>query len=178
MPRENRIVRALNHPNAITGCIMLVQEKMRFLRRAIAQWTCPEYEVEMLQLQTELSSLQEAYQTQRLAFQNFQQRSQVAFSNYRQRINTLLHANARHVTLRARQTLAFRAEIAALRNTVQFLHRHIDFHGIHLSEYPENTECPWEFIHNSHWNLSIDWVRRHPEQEPEYNPNDPPLNNQ
>jgi hypothetical protein len=172
MPRVNRIERALNHPNPLTGCIMLVQERMRFLRRAVASWACPEYEVEILQLQGELSSLQEAFQAQRTAFHRLQQRSQVAFTNYRQRINTLLQANARHVSLRARQTLAFRAEITALRNTVRFLHSHIDFHGVHLPEYPVNTECPWEFVHNSRWGLSNDWVRRHPGQEPEYNPND------
>jgi hypothetical protein len=173
MPRENRINRALNHPNPITGCIMLVQEQMRFLRRALVNWTCPEYEAEMLQLRSELSSLQEAFQAQQTAFQSSQRRSQAAFVNYRQRINTLLRANARHVSLRARQTLAFRAEIMALRNTVRFLHSHIDFQGIHLPEYPENTEFPWEFVHNSRWSLSSDWIRRHPGQNPEYNPNDP-----
>jgi hypothetical protein len=82
MPRVNRIERALNHPNPLTGCIMLVQERMRFLRRAVASWTCPEYEVEILQLQGELSSLQEAFQAQRTAFHRLQQRSQVAFTNY------------------------------------------------------------------------------------------------
>jgi len=173
MPRNNRINRALNHPNPITGCIMLVQERMRFLRRAIANWICPEYKAKMLQLQNELSSLQEAFQAQQMAFQSSQQQFQAAFVNYRQRINTLLRTNAQHVSLHAQQFLAFHAEIMTLRNTIQFLHSHIDFQGIYLPEYPADTECPWEFIHNSRWGLSNDWLRHYPGQEPKYNPNDP-----
>ena len=102
-----------------------------------------------------------------------QVQSQASLANYQQRINILLAANAHHVSLRARQTLAFRAEISALRNMIIFLNQQIIFREISLPEYPESTECPWEFVHNSHWELSSDWSRYYPGQQPEYNSNYP-----
>jgi hypothetical protein len=120
-----------------------------------------------------LFSLQEEVQARQVELRRVQVRSQISLANYRQRINTLLVANARHVSLRARQTLAFRAEISSLRNMVRFLDRQIIFHGLSLPDYPESTICPWEFVHNSHWDLSSDWEQYHPGQRPDYNPNDP-----
>ena len=162
MPRTNRIARATAHPNPLIGCIMLVQEKIRFLGHALLHCRCVEFEAELLQLQEELSTLQAEAQARQVELCRVQVQSQASLANYQQRINTLLAANARHVSLQARQTLAFRAEISALRNMIIFLDRQIIFCGVSLPEYPESTECPWEFVHNSHWELSSDWSHHYP----------------
>ena len=58
MPRTNRIACATAHPNPLISCIMLVQEKIWFLGRALLHCWCVEFETELLQLQEELSILQ------------------------------------------------------------------------------------------------------------------------
>src|SRR3954451_22305742 len=65
MPRVNRLERAIEHPNPVVGCIMVVQEKIRFLGRSLLRCRCTEYEDDMASLRTELSLFRELYQTQR-----------------------------------------------------------------------------------------------------------------
>ena len=59
MPRENRISRAVRHPNSIVGYIMVLQEKIKFLGRSLVGCRCPEHELELSFLREELSSVQE-----------------------------------------------------------------------------------------------------------------------
>ena len=121
MPRENRISRAMHHANSLTGCIMLVQEGIRFMCRSVARWSCPELEEELRWLQEEHNSLQILYQSHEYQFQRYQQRLQTRLARYREEIHNLLFVNARRLSSHSHQTLAFRAEIAALRNTVRSL---------------------------------------------------------
>ena len=78
---------------------MLVQEKIRFLGRALLRCRCVEFEAELLQLQEELSVLQVEAQARQVELRRVQVQSQASLANYWQRINTLLAANARHVSL-------------------------------------------------------------------------------
>ena len=75
MPRVNRVARAANHPNPLIGCIMLVQEKIRFLGRTLLHCQCLEYEAELLQLRQELFSLQEEVQARQVELRHVQVRS-------------------------------------------------------------------------------------------------------
>ena len=50
MPRVNRLARAEEHPNPIVGCIMIIQEKIKFLGQTFLQCQCPEYEAQLVQL--------------------------------------------------------------------------------------------------------------------------------
>ena len=104
MPRRggNRCQRALEHPNPIIGCIMMVQEKIRFLGRSLVRCQCPEFEAEMAQLREELAELQRTFQAQRESLRRLQVRDQETITQYRQWINTLLQANARQITFRRR----------------------------------------------------------------------------
>ena len=119
MPRVNRLARAVEHPNPVVGCIMVVQEKIRFLGRALLHCRCPEYEIEMAQLRTDLSELREQFQAQRTSLRRLQVHGQETLARYRQRITTLLRANARQVSLRRNQLLAVSLEIRALKETIR-----------------------------------------------------------
>ena len=98
MSHTHRCARAIRHPNPVVGCIMLVQEKIRFLGRALIHCHCPEYEAELAQLRQELTELQETYQVQQNFLRRLQVHSQETIAQYHQWINTLLHTNTRQVT--------------------------------------------------------------------------------
>jgi hypothetical protein len=59
MPRVNCLARAVKHPNPIVGCIMVIQEKIRFLGRSFLRCRCSEYEAQLVQLRADLSELRE-----------------------------------------------------------------------------------------------------------------------
>ena len=83
MPRVNRLARAVEHPNPVVGCIMVVQEKIRFLGRALLHCHCPEYEVEIAQLRADLSELREQFQAQRTFLHHLQVHGQETLTHYR-----------------------------------------------------------------------------------------------
>jgi hypothetical protein len=90
MPRTNRVARAANNPNPISSCIMLVQEKLKVLRRIVAGCNCTELEEELLLLRNEYGKLQEAYQKQTKESQKYQFKSQETLASFNARINYLL----------------------------------------------------------------------------------------
>lgn len=170
MPRNHRCERAINHPNPVVGCIMLVQEKIRFLGRALIRCRCPEYEAELAQLREELTELQQTFQSQQDSLRRLQIRSQETIEQYRQRINTLLRANARQITFRRHQLGAVRLEILALKQTIRSMRREI----IRLDgNIPEPFYSEWELAWRSPatWVVSSLWQERHPGQVPTTNPN-------
>lgn len=65
MPRVNRLTCATEHPDAIVGCIMTLQEKLKFLGRAILRCKCSKYQEELIELKNQLSQLRSQYQKQR-----------------------------------------------------------------------------------------------------------------
>ena len=170
MPRNNRCECAIHHPNPVVGCIMLVQEKIRFLGRAIIHCRCPEYEADLVRLREELVELQQTYQSQQDSLRRLQVRSQETIEQYRRRINTLLRANARQITFRRHQLGAVRLEILALKQTIRSMRREI----IRLDgNIPEPFYSEWELAWGSPatWTVSSLWQTHHPGQVPETNPN-------
>lgn len=171
MPRVNRLARAVEHPNPVVGCIMVIQEKIRFLGRALVHCRCPEYETEMAQLRADLSELREQFQAQRLSLRRLQVHGQETLARYRQRITTLLRANARQMSLRRNQLLAVSSEIGALRETIQSLRCEVVRCNGNI---PSPNFSPWE-LSLTHipvtWVVSPLWQDHHPGEVPDFNPN-------
>lgn len=172
MPRVNRLARAEEHPNPIVGCIMILQEKIKFLGRTFLRCQCPEYEAQLVQLREDLSTLREQYQTQRMQLRRLQLRGQESLQSYRARINSLLQVNATRVTLRIRQEEALRKEIMSLRWTVWTLGSELRSNGVYVESRPmsawvvDPTSTPFT------WRLDERWVAKYPNEDPGPDPND------
>ena len=121
MPRTNRVERAINNPNPVVGYMMLLQEKIKFLGRALVGCRCPDHERELGALHEELSNLQEEFQLHQHRFCRLQVSSQETFSNYRARIRSLLLANSSRLALHLCQSKAYKDEILSLRRKVRSL---------------------------------------------------------
>ena len=63
MPRTHCCNCAINYPNPVVSCIMLVQKKIQFLGCTLIYCWCPEYEAELAQLRKELTELQQTFQS-------------------------------------------------------------------------------------------------------------------
>lgn len=170
MPRVNRLARAAEHPDAIVGCIMTLQEKIKFLGRAIIRCECPRYQEELVELKNQLSQLRSQYQEQRNQLRQLQVRGQESIGRYRSRITSLLDVNASRMSARIRQEDALRLEISALREHIGnlqvalFRHRH---------PIPGSRPYPWRVDVNSRpfvWNPNPAWSERYPHKDPGPNP--------
>src|SRR6266487_6628160 len=107
MPRTNRVTRAIAHENPLVGCIMLLQEKIKFLGRSLVSCKCPEHEAKIVSLQdqdfllrdelstfrAELILLEKKYKE--VSEHNTRLRAYIKTSDskYRQRISSLLETN-------------------------------------------------------------------------------------
>jgi hypothetical protein len=175
MPRVNRLERAIEHPNPVVGCIMVVQEKIRFLGRSLLRCRCTEYEEDMASLRTELSLLRELYQTQRNSLRRLQHHGQEALAQYRRRISSLLQVNSQRLVLERPQRLAAFYEIMALRRHVRELHTQLVREDIVPNPPSSIATSEWEMTLATppSWSVSSAWQANHPGQKPEYNPNPP-----
>jgi hypothetical protein len=173
MPRVNRLARAVEHPNPIVGCIMVIQEKIQFLDCSFLRCRCPEYEAQLVQLRADLSELRELYQAQRTTLRRLQVHGQETLASFRRRITSLLQANSMRLALHSQQERAFQEEIWALRSTVLRLKAALRLSNI--GPPPPHT-APWRALTHTRparWSLSTDWVSQYPGLTPEYNPNNP-----
>jgi len=152
--------------------VITLQEKIKILGRALVGCHCPELEEELVQLQTELSSLQN-YSSQlaiqngdlkidtltlRSKLRNLKQAHLWSVGRYKQRINTLLAANSSQRSLRLAQTQAFKEEIRSLRFHIQDCQNHFTWYDI--PPVPNEHTSPWLVDLNSpilSWNPNAQW---------------------
>jgi hypothetical protein len=173
MPRINRVARAANHSNPLVGCIMLLQEKIKFLSRSIVGCHCSEYETELSSLHLELASLQKKYKSLNFRFSKLSTFTKTSLAQYKARIKTLLLNNSSRLTLNVCQDKAYRAEIIFLRTQVEQLKDVLSEYKIPLPSAP--TLAPWQVdveTHPTFWNANPEWRKRHPGYFPSDNPND------
>ncbi len=171
MPRVNRLARAEEHPDTTVGYIMTIQEKIKFLGRALVGCQCPEYQEQLVHLRKELSKLQETYREQRSQLRRLQHHHQESLDNYRARITSLLQANAKKLTLPRLQENTICQEIEALRISVQTLINTLKRYK-HMPPYP--CQVPWTLDLKSRpltWTLNKAWTSRNPNKNPGPDPN-------
>jgi len=170
MPRVNRLARAVEHPDAIVGCIMTLQEKIKFLGRAIIRCECPKYQEELVELKNQLSQLRNQYQEQRNQLRRLQIHGQESLSRYRSRITSLLEVNASRMSARVRQEDALRLEILALREHVGALQTALFQRRLPI---PNSRPFPWQVDVTSRpfvWDLNPAWTESYPHKDPGSNP--------
>lgn len=170
MPRVNRLARAIEHPDAVVGCIMTLQEKIKFLGHAIIRCECPKYQEELVELRNQLSHLRSQYQEQRNQLRHLQVHGQESLGRYRSRITSLLEVNANRMVARFRQEDALRSEVLALREHVGELQSAL-FRRRH--PIPSCRPFPWQVDVTSRpfvWNPNPSWVESYPHKDPGLNP--------
>jgi hypothetical protein len=177
MPRINRVARAANHSNPLVGCIMLLQEKIKFLGRSIVGCRCPEHEVKITSLQdqdfllrdelstirAELTFLEKKYKE--VSEHNTRLRAYIrtSGSKYRERISTLLEANSSRLRIQTCQHKAYRTEIISLRSHVSELQNILKEHEIPLPSPP--PPVPWILntdVQSPSWNANPEWSKLYP----------------
>ena len=173
MPRVNRLSRAVEHPNPIVGCIMVIQEKLKFFGRALVRCQCPEYERQVAQLREELSVVREQFQAQRMELRFLRVHGQETLERFRSRITTLLQVNTQRLTLQRHQERAIRWEIQTLRQTVHLLVASCICNDVDVPTFPVP---PWRVDLASHpfsWEIPAEWDG----PEPDFDPNSSPVTN-
>jgi hypothetical protein len=175
MPRVHRLACAEEHPNSIVGCIMLVQEKMKFLGRSLLRCHCSSYEAELVSLREELSLLREQFQAQRNSLRRLHLRGQEAMAQYRGRINSLLQVNSRRLVLERRQMMAVQYEVWSLHDLVAKLRSQLQEANITPHPPAPATVVAWHLQPTTpaSWVVSKEWQALHPGEEPSADPNPP-----
>jgi len=171
MPRVNRVARAITHSNPLVSCIMLIQEKIKFLSRSAVGCHCSEHEVELSSLRSELTSLQEKYKSLNFRLSKLSIFTKTSLTQYKARIRTLLLDNSSRLALNVCQDKAYRAKIIFLRTQVEQLKDVLSEHKIPLPPAP----APWQVdveTHPTFWNANPEWRKKHPGYIPSDNPND------
>ena len=177
MPRVNRVARAITHENPLVGCIMLLQEKMKFLGRSMVSCKCPEHEAKIVSLQdqdfllrdelstirAELTFLENKYKE--VSEHNTRLRTFIRTSGaqYRARISSLLEANSSRLRVQTCQHRAYRAEIVSLRSHVSKLQDILREHEIPLPA--PSLPAPWVLntdIPAPSWDKNPEWTRLYP----------------
>jgi len=186
MPRTNRVARAINHENPLVGCIMLLQEKIKFLGRSLVGCKCPEHQAQIQSLQdqdfllqdqlsklrAELTFLENKYKE--VSAHNTRLRTFVRTSGarYRERIASLLDINSTQLRQYTCQNKAFRAEIISLRSHVDKLQDILKEHDIPIPAPP--PPIPWVLnvdVRSPSWIVNPAWSSLHPNEIPQDNPN-------
>lgn len=170
MPRVNRLTRAAEHPDAVVGCIMTLQEKIKLLGRAIVGCRCPDYQAELQELRDNLSIMRSQYQDQRNILRRLQIRGQETLAHYQSRVRTLLQANSNQLLNRVKQEEAIRQELKSLRNHIWHLSIVLVENDL---DVPAMPLVPWVVETSSSpftWVLNETWVAKYPDGDPGPNP--------
>jgi hypothetical protein len=177
MPRTNRVARAIAHENPLVGCIMLLQEKIKFLGRSLVGCKCPEHEAKIVSLQdqdfilrdelstfrAELTFLEKKYKE--VSEHNTRLRAYIrtSGSKYRERISSLLAANSSRLRVQTCQHKAYQAEIISLRSHVSKLQDILKEHEISLPL--PSPPIPWVLntdVQSPSWDANPEWAKLHP----------------
>jgi hypothetical protein len=172
MPRVNRVARAVNHSNPLVGCIMLLQEKIKFLDRSAVGCHCPEHEAEFSSLRSELASLQEKHKSLNFRLSKLSTFTKTSLAQYKARVKTLLLDNSSRLITNICQDKAYHGEIGFLRSQVEQLKEVLSENNIPLPLSP--TPVPWHLDIESRptfWNFNQEWQEANPGCFPDNNPN-------